>query len=233
MMLQRFKFGSLPAGVLAVAATLALALAYPQSSPADSRGAAGNDTAMAAAASRLQALLDGTETLRGRFEQEVHDGSGRLVERATGRMEIARPGRLRWAYESPYEQLLVTDGERVWMYDADLEQVSITRIEQTIAGSPAMLLGGGRLAEGFEVRETWQRAGLEWVALAPLQSDTDFSRIVLGHDGEVVHRMELVDALGQTTGIVFTDIERGIELAAERFSLVAPPGVDVMGPDGR
>ncbi len=185
------------------------------------------------AADTLERLLESTGTLRAVFEQEVHDASGRLLERASGRMEISRPGRFRWAYERPYEQLLITDGELVWMYDADLEQVSISRVEQSIAGSPAMLLGGGRLTDGFQVVESWQRAGLEWLAMVPLQEDSDFRRIVLAHDGEVVRRMELTDALEQVTAVVFADVERDVILSEERFSFVAPEGVDVIGPDGR
>jgi len=185
------------------------------------------------AALRLERLLEATGTLRAVFEQEVHDASGRLLERAAGRMEISRPGRFRWAYEQPYEQLLITDGELVWMYDADLEQVSISRVEQSIAGSPAMLLGGGRLTDGFRVVEAWQRQGLEWLAMEPLQEDSDFRRIVLAHDGEVVRRMELTDALAQVTAVVFGDVERDVVLSDERFSFVAPEGVDVIGPDGR
>lgn len=185
------------------------------------------------AAHRLERLLESTGTLRAIFEQEVHDASGRLLERAAGRMEISRPGRFRWAYEQPYEQLLITDGELVWMYDADLEQVSISRVEQSIAGSPAMLLGGGRLTDGFRVVEAWQREGLEWLAMEPLQEDSDFRRIVLAHDGEVVRRMELTDALAQVTAVVFGDVERDVILGDERFSFVAPDGVDVIGPDGR
>ena len=186
-----------------------------------------------AAAEALERLLESTGTLRAAFEQQVHDASGRLVERAAGRMEMSRPGRFRWAYEQPYEQLLVTDGELVWMYDADLEQVSISRVEQSIAGSPAMLLGGGRLTDGFTVVESWQREGLDWLAMVPLQEDSDFRRIVLAHDGEVVRRMELTDALEQVTAVVFGDVERDVVLGDDRFSFVAPEGVDVIGPDGR
>lgn len=185
------------------------------------------------AGAELQRLLDATRTLRARFSQQVHDASGRLLEEASGSVEIARPGRFRWAYERPYEQLVVTDGEQVWMYDADLEQVSISRIDQALAGSPAMLLGGGRLADGFTVAEAWQREGLDWVVLVPREGDGDFRRIALGHDGALVRRMELVDALGQVTSVAFGDIEPGVTLGPERFAFVAPPGVDVIGPDGR
>ncbi len=187
---------------------------------------------VAEAEDRLERLLDGTGTVRAAFEQEVHDASGRLLERAAGRMEIARPGRFRWAYEQPYEQLLITDGELVWMYDADLEQVSISRVEQSIAGSPAMLLGGGQLTDGFRVIEAWEREGLEWLAMVPLQEDGDFRRIVLAHDGDVVRRMELTDALEQVTAVVFGDVERDVALSDDRFSFDASEGVDVIGPDG-
>ena len=201
----------------------------PGAAPAPSPSQAHTDSA----SNRLERLLESTGTLRADFEQEVHDASGRLLERAAGRMEISRPGRFRWAYEQPYEQLLITDGELVWMYDADLEQVSISRVEQSIAGSPAMLLGGGRLTDGFRVVEAWQREGLEWLAMVPLQEDSDFRRIVLAHDGAVVRRMELTDALAQVTAVVFGDVERDVLLSDERFSFTAPEGVDIIGPDGR
>jgi outer membrane lipoprotein carrier protein len=191
-----------------------------------------HDEATAEAAAELQRLLDATVTLRANFAQQVHDASGRLLEDAAGVVEIARPGRFRWTYEQPWEQLVVTDGEQVWMYDADLEQVSISRIDEALSGSPAMLLGGGRLAEGFTVTETWQREGLRWLVLVPREADGDFRRISLGHDGELVRRMELVDALGQVTSVTFGDIEPGVDLPAGRFAFEAPPGVDVIGPDG-
>ncbi len=188
---------------------------------------------LAGAAERLDSLLEATETLRARFEQRVYDSTGRVLDEARGEVEIARPGRFRWVYAAPYEQVLVTDGAQVWMYDVDLEQVSVSRVEQAIAGSPAMLLGGGRLAEGFELVDAWADEGLEWVVLVPRQRDSDFRRIALGHDGTLIRRMELTDALGQRTVVVFADIERGVELPAERFVFTAPAGVDVIGPDGR
>ncbi|MCC5860750.1 MAG: outer membrane lipoprotein chaperone LolA [Gammaproteobacteria bacterium] len=214
------------------ALAMALALAWwPGAGHGET--APGDPQHLAVAAERLDALLEATDTLRARFEQRVYDGSGRVLDEARGEVEIARPGRFRWAYAAPYEQLLVTDGEQVWMYDVDLEQVSVSRVEQAIAGSPAMLLGGGRLAEGFDIIDSWAGEGLEWVALVPRQLDSDFRRIALGHDGTLIRRMELTDALGQRTLVVFADIESGIELPAERFVFIAPDGVDVIGPDGR
>ncbi len=207
--------------------------AVPATAERQDAAPAGEEQPLAEAGARLEALLEATATLRANFEQRVHDASGRLLEEARGEVEIARPGRFRWTYTAPYEQLLVTDGAQVWMYDADLEQVSISRVEQAIAGSPAMLLGGGRLADGFDVAEAWVAEGLEWVVLVPRQGDGDFRQIALGHDGTVVRRMALTDALGQRTAVVFADIERGIALADERFVFVAPEGVDVIGPDGR
>lgn len=222
------------AGLSGAVLLAALALwAVPATAERQDAAPAGEEQPLAEAGARLEALLEATATLRANFEQRVHDASGRLLEEARGEVEIARPGRFRWTYTAPYEQLLVTDGAQVWMYDADLDQVSISRVEQAIAGSPAMLLGGGRLADGFDVAEAWVAEGLEWVVLVPRQGDGDFRQIALGHDGTVVRRMALTDALGQRTAVVFADIERGIALADERFVFVAPEGVDVIGPDGR
>lgn len=222
------------AGLSGAVLLAAVALwAAPATAERQDAAPAGEEQPLAEAGARLEALLEATATLRANFEQRVHDASGRLLEEARGEVEIARPGRFRWTYTAPYEQLLVTDGAQVWMYDADLEQVSISRVEQAIAGSPAMLLGGGRLADGFDVAEAWVAEGLEWVVLVPRQGDGDFRQIALGHDGTVVRRMALTDALGQRTAVVFADIERGIALADERFMFVAPEGVDVIGPDGR
>ncbi len=193
-------------------------------------GASAADTS--SAAERLDALLADTTTIRATFTQEMLDDDGRVTELAEGRVEIARPGRFRWEYAQPYEQVIVTDGHRVWMYDVDLAQVSVSGVQEALASSPAMLLGGGELADGFRVVESASGDnGRETVVLEPRFADTDFTRIAIEHDGEVVRAMDLLDALGQRTVIRFEDIERGVTLDDTRFEFRAPEGVDVLGLD--
>jgi len=164
--------------------------------------------------------------------QEIVAEDGTPGERASGTLAVLRPGRFRWDYREPYRQLIVADGERLWIYDEDLEQVTVRPQERALGRTPLQILGApaGRALEGFAVRELGLRGGLEWVELLPQGGDGpgDFERIRVGFDGPRLARMELVDAYGQTVRLRFEAVERNPALAEALFRFTPPPGVDVV-----
>lgn len=186
------------------------------------------------AEARLDRYLSGVTTLRAAFEQEVTDAQGRVRERAAGTLALQKPGRFRWDYREPAGQLIVSDGSTLWLYDEELEQVTVRPVSQTLSTTPAMLLsGGGRVGEAFVVEDEPDGGGLDWIGLTPRAQDTDFRRLRLALRGGELVRMELTDRLGQVTAIDFADIERNPPLPAALFSFDPPPGVDVVGSAAR
>jgi outer membrane lipoprotein carrier protein len=183
---------------------------------------------------RVQRYVERLSTLRADFRQELLDSAGAVREEADGTLILQKPGRFRWEYRHPSEQLLVSDGTTVWLYDADLEQVTIRRLGESLSTTPAMLLSGqGKVGESFTAKDGGQSGGLDWVELFPKLQDTDFRSIRLGFRGDELVHMDLVDRLGQTTAVNFLDIERNPKLPADTFTFVPPPGVDVVGSAAR
>jgi len=179
---------------------------------------------------RVQRYLDGIDTLRARFVQTIEDANGDAVQSSAGVLTIARPNRFRWDYTEPYEQLVLADGERLWLYDADLEQVTVRKLDDSLASTPAMLLsGGGQVADSFAAGAVTEQGERCHIELLPLKKDTDFQSVIVEFEGENLTSMTLRDALDQTTRIDFAAIERNPELAADEFAFTPPDGVDVIG----
>jgi outer membrane lipoprotein carrier protein len=189
-------------------------------------------TAFAAdSVARVDAYLASLRTLTATFVQVVQDKQGQVTERATGTLTISRPDRFRWDYREPYAQTIVADGKRLWLYDPDLEQVTVRSLEQGLGATPAMLLSGsGKVRDAFSAGPVEQQEGWTWCRLVPQQKGSDFERVSLGFDGrnELV-AMELVDKLGQTTTIQFAQVKRGAALDDSLFRFVPPQGTDVIG----
>jgi outer membrane lipoprotein carrier protein len=191
---------------------------------------AGADAAAdARAAARLSSAIASLQGWRAEFQQTVTDANGERIETAEGSVSLARPGRFRWDYRRP-PQLIVSDGATVWLYDADLAQVTVRPAADALSGTPALLLSGeADLSREFAIRDGGEADGLAWSRLQPKDSDGDFSELAVGiADGEL-RRMTLVDRLGQTTRLDFSRIERNPRFDAETFTFVPPPGVDVVG----
>jgi outer membrane lipoprotein carrier protein len=191
---------------------------------------AGADAAAdARAASRLEAAIDGLASLRASFRQTVTDAQGVETEHAEGTVTLARPGRFRWEYEEP-AQLIVSDGATVWLYDQDLAQVTIRPAEESLAGSPALLLSGqSDIRAEFDVADGGNADGLAWSRLTPKGTDGDFRELDVGIANGELRRLRLIDRLGQTTVLEFGRIERNPEIAPDAFRFTPPPGVDVVG----
>jgi outer membrane lipoprotein carrier protein len=183
----------------------------------------------AVAIARVEALLNGTQALSATFTQEVHDANGSVTQSSAGTFWLQKPGRFRWDYTTP-KQAIVSDGTRLWFYDADLEQVTVRRQRDVLTQAPAMLLAGkGRVADGFEAESLPPSAGLEWLRLTPRAGAGDFRELQLGFAGRDLRELALLDRLGQRTVIHFSALQRNPVLPAGTFRFQPPPGTDVVG----
>lgn len=184
----------------------------------------------AAALARVERSLAELKSVRAEFVQETVDAQSQTTQRAVGTLSLKRPGRFRWDYSEP-RQVIVCDGTRLWLYDADLQQVTVRTVRDTLSQTPAMLLSGqAHVRDGFTARAGSRADGLDWVVLTPRLRDTDFRELRLGFAGATLRRMEFEDKLNQVTRIEFSRIERNAHLADALFVFVPPPGVDVIGP---
>ena len=186
--------------------------------------------AQAAAIDKLHAFLETTKTLRADFAQVVVAKNGKKPQASSGVMMISRPGKFRWQIDKPYEQLLVGDGEKVWIYDPDLLQVTVKKVDAALGSTPAALLvGGDALEKNFTLAEAGTREGLDWVEAIPKSPDSGFEKLQLGFSGEELKAMELFDNFGQTTSLAFTNVQLNPALPAAQFRFTPPTGADVIG----
>lgn len=186
--------------------------------------------AEAGAIDQLHQFLQTTRTLKADFSQIVVAKNGRKPQQSSGTVAISRPGKLRWDIQKPYPQTLVGDGERFWIYDPELKQVTVRKVGQAIGGSPAALLSGSNdLEKNFSLKEAGELEGMQWVDATPKAGESGFEKVRLGFIGSELKGMELHDNFGQTTHIRFTRMERNPALPAATFKFVPPPGADVIG----
>ena len=184
----------------------------------------------AAALDRLKAFVEGTKSGKAVFTQTVVAKSGRKPQTAAGTMMFLRPGKFRWVYDKPYYQLIVGDGEKLWIYDRDLNQVSAKKLSAALGSSPAALLAGDNaLEKNFVLKEGGQSEGMEWLEARPKAEDGSFEFLRIGFAGDVPKAMELRDNFGQTTTIIFSQFERNPALPPGSFRFVPPKGADVIG----
>ena len=170
-----------------------------------------------------------TKTATARFEQQVLDRNGKVVERASGTFAFARPGKFRWAYEKPNQQVLVGDGVKLWIHDPDLNQVTVKRIGAAISSTPAALLAGkDDITQLFTLRDAGSSDGLDWVEALPKAQDTGFERVRLGLRGKSLAGMELYDQLGGHTMLRFSDLKANAAVAPATFQFTPPKGADVL-----
>ena len=188
---------------------------------------------LAAAASgleRFSEFINTTLSARGEFEQKIFDRDRKLLQESRGTLAFSRPGKFRWTYVKPYAQLIVGDGVRVWVYDADLKQVTVRKLDRALGSTPAALLAGAADVErAFELSDAGQRDGLEWLEAKPREREAGFERIRLGMGTAGVQAMELVDQFGQTTVLRFSNIARNPSLDPSAFRFTPPKGADVLG----
>jgi outer membrane lipoprotein carrier protein len=185
--------------------------------------------ASAASVESLKSMLEQTSTARARFAQMVLDKNLKQLQQATGTMQFSRPGKFRWEYDKPQEQVIVGDGKQVWLYDKDLNQVTVRRFDRALGSSPAALLAGSNeIEKNYTFTANGNQEGLDWLDAVPKTKDTSFEKIRLGFGKSGLEAMELRDQFGQVTVIKFSTIERNVKLPPEAFRFTPPKGADVI-----
>lgn len=186
-------------------------------------------TAFAAGTEALKTFLSQTQSARARFAQMVLDKDLKPLQQAQGVMQFSRPGKFRWDYTKPYEQVIVGDGSRLWIYDKDLNQVTVRKLDRALGASPAALLAGSNdLERDYVLSNLGVKNGLDWLEAVPKNRDSVFERVRMGFGKAGLEAMELRDPFGQNTVITFADIERNPRIPAETFRFAPPPGADVI-----
>jgi outer membrane lipoprotein carrier protein len=186
--------------------------------------------AAAGAVEEFRAFTAQTKSARGDFTQVVVDRTGKVLREASGTFSLARPGKFRWSYVKPYTQLLVGDGQKVWVYDTDLNQVTIRAMDQTLSVTPAALLSGSQDFEKvFAVEELPPEGGLTWLAAKPRAADSGIESARIGFNKGILQKLEFVDSFGQRTIITVSKFEKNPALAADNFKFTPPKGADVIG----
>lgn len=181
----------------------------------------------------LAGFTQGLEGLSGQFQQRVFDAEGRMTEDSRGQIALSVPRRFRWEYEAPFPQLIVADGDKVWIYDPDLEQVQVRPQGAEEQQSPlTALIDPAELDRQFTLSDEGEADGVVWIGLEPKGEDAPFSRARLGFTGSELVSMEMTDGLGQRTRIAFSGWKRNPAFEAGAFRFVPPPDVDVIGDAG-
>ncbi len=186
--------------------------------------------AYAGAIDKLNAFISGTRSAQANFTQDVQDKNGKRIQSASGTMQFVRPGKFRWVYQRPYEQLIVGDGKQFWMYDVDLNQVTVKKLDAALGSSPAALLSGNNEIErGFLLKDLGERDGLEWLQATPKTAESSFEKILMAFNArsELV-AMELHDAFGHHTVLRFSAMKSNPSLSPQLFKFVPPKGADVL-----
>ena len=177
----------------------------------------------------LDGFLNGLETYSAAFEQQLYDETGMELEKSVGVFYMRRPGMFHWAYLEPYSQLIISDGITLWIYDEDLEQVSIKTITNQIDESPAAILGGDvKIEDHYVAVELEAEGDINWLELTPRDLESQYDTIRLGFKQDHLVKMVLFDNLGQKNLITFLDTKRNSKLNLELFSFTPPAGVDVI-----
>jgi outer membrane lipoprotein carrier protein len=186
-------------------------------------------SAEASALEQFKTFVSGTKSARGEFsQQQVRATPGKVAPVSTGTFVFARPGKFVWTYQKPYEQLLQADGDTLYIFDKDLNQVTTRKLGNALGSSPAAILfGSNDLEKNFTLSEAGTHDGLEWLDAKPKNKDTSFEQISIGLKNGVPEAMDLKDAFGQTSKLKFTNFQRNPALAANFFKFEVPKGADV------
>lgn len=178
---------------------------------------------------QLKSFLASTKSIRGDFNQVVIPKSGRKAQQSAGNFAILRPGKFQWTYRKPYQQLLVSDGEKLWIYDPELQQATVRRLGQAIGSSPAALLAGDELDKSFVLSDAESANGLDFVSATPRGEDASFVRLRIGFRDKLPRVLQVEDNFGQVTTLQLDHLEVNVPLAAGEFRFTPPKGVDLVG----
>jgi len=201
----------------AIALVAALVVAAPGVAHADGIG-------------QLKAFHATTKSGKVTFRQAVTAKGQQAVRESTGTFSFQRPGKFRWMYETPYEQLIVGDGEKLWVFDRDLNQVIVRKLDTVLGSTPAALLAGdSALEKNFDLADAGKSDGVDYVDAKPRSADTGFERVRIGFVDNLPRAMELRDTFGNVTVLTFGRFERNAAQDAAQFTFTPPKGADVIG----
>jgi outer membrane lipoprotein carrier protein len=179
---------------------------------------------------QLKSFHATTKSGKVAFRQAIAARGQQEIRESTGTFSFQRPGKFRWTYETPYEQLIVGDGDRVWIYDRDLNQVIVRKLDRALGSTPAALLAGdSALESNFDLTDAGNRDGVDFVEAKPRSPDTGFERVRIGFAGNLPRVMELKDTFGNVTTLTFGPFDRNSAQDAAQFRFVPPVGADVVG----
>jgi outer membrane lipoprotein carrier protein len=184
--------------------------------------------AHADAVDTLKEFVRDVKTGQADFTQTVTSPDGLKKKTSSGRFEFSRPNRFRFNYLKPFEQLIVADGQKVWIYDADLNQASSRQFSQALGSTPAALLAGGPLEKEFDLAPLPAKDGLEWAEAKPKAKDGTFKSVKIGFRGKTLAAVEVVDAFGQRSLLQFNQFAGNVPLSTEAFVFKLPKGADLI-----
>ena len=185
--------------------------------------------AHATATQDLQRFFNKVHRYSARFDQVTLDEAMNPIQESSGNLLIQRPGKFRWNYTVPYEQHIVGDGKQVWVYDVELKQAAVRRMEGALGATPAILLSGRGALEGvFDIKDLGRQGELDWVQLIPKKNDGGFEKIRIGFEKGKIRTLEMIDGFGQTTRVTLRDARENLQINPDKFSFKPPAGVDVI-----
>ena len=181
-------------------------------------------------ADRLNEFVTNVQTFDAHFEQTVIDAEGNTLEQAAGQFQLERPGKFRWDYQAPYPQQIVADGQKIWFYDVDLEQVTVKAQQEALADTPATLLSGEVVpADKYHIQNLPSDDGLMWVELSPKDAESNFQSVTLAFDDKALRQMIMRDSFDQRTRLSFSQVRENPRFDDHHFDFIIPEGVDVVG----
>lgn len=183
----------------------------------------------AGAIEKLHAFIEQTRSAKANFAQEVVDSNGSVQQQASGTVQFQRPGKFRWTYDKPYEQVIVGDGDKLWIYDKDLNQVTRRNLDKALGSSPAALLAGADdVDKYFSLNAVGVKKKLDWLEVKPYDEDSLFEKVRMGFRGNALEVMELHDHFGQKTTITFSNMQRNPRTSPDLYTFTVPKGADVV-----
>lgn len=190
--------------------------------------AASTGLANADAVDALRSFVRDVKTGQSSFTQTVTSPDGAKKKTSNGSFVFARPDRFRFVYAKPFEQTIVSDGQKVWMYDAELNQVSSRAVSQALGATPAALLAGNSMDKDFELSDLPDRDGLSWAQATPRVKDGAFQSLSVGFKGKTLAAVDIVDAFGQHSLLQFAQVVANPVLPADTFRFTVPAGAEVL-----
>jgi outer membrane lipoprotein carrier protein len=184
--------------------------------------------ANADAVDSLRDFAQNVKSGKASFTQTVTSVDGAKKKTSSGQFEFVRPNRFRFVYARPFEQHIVADGQKVWLYDVDLNQVTVRPLAQALGATPAALLAGATLDKEFELKAAPTAEGFEWVLATPKVKDGPIQSLRVGFKGKDLAALDIVDAFGQRSALRFTALEQNVKLSEDQFRVTPPKGADVI-----